>query len=236
MQKKIITVILLTVVIISSSLRPDQLYRCQGEHRPYATAQAGTVSNRCQEHRSAPEQQPERLYDISLSGTIDLSDGNWLPERDALKKAYDYSIFSDGLFILDKNGNVVFNYPYQPLNYVNLLSRPNVSAAITEGKPFISDIFTVEPTRKKMIYILVPLKNRHGIVEGAVGAEIDPSTQNFREIIRSLPSEKNAFMELVDSHGVVIASSDPKRMFKRQSEGHSQFLIKLIAGKAVITK
>ncbi|MGC2061839.1 MAG: cache domain-containing protein [Thermodesulfovibrionales bacterium] len=237
MQKKIIIAILLTVVIISGSL---------GVISYIAVRESidNTLQHKLELSKIVARNidlllssSLKRLYDISLSGTIDLSDGNWSPERDALKKAYDYSIFSDGLFILDRTGNVVFNYPYQPLNYVNLLSRPNVSTTITEGKPFVSDIFTIEPARKKMIYILVPLKNRHGIVEGAVGAEIDPATQNFREIIRSLPSEKNAFMELVDSHGVVIASSDPKRMFKDQSEGHSQFLIKLIAEKkAVITK
>lgn len=237
MQKKIIIAILLTVVIISGSLGLISYIAVREsiDHTLQHKLELSEIVARNIDLLLSSSLK--RLYDISLSGTIDLSDANWVPERDALKKAYDYSIFSDGLFILDRNGNVVFNYPYQPLSYVNLLSRPNVSTTITEGKPFISDIFTVEPTGKKMIYILVPLKNRHGLVEGAVGAEIDPATQNFREIIRSLPSEKNAFMELIDSHGVVIASSDPKRMFKDQSEGHSQFLTKLIAGKKpVITK
>jgi len=77
----------------------------------------------------------------------------------------------------------------------------------------------------------VPLRNRNGSLEGAVGGEIDPSAQNFNEIIRSVPAEKNAYMELVDSKGFVIASSDAKRVFKDQSEGHSQFLTKLIAEK-----
>ncbi|MBA4374440.1 MAG: hypothetical protein C0402_16445 [Thermodesulfovibrio sp.] len=237
MQKKIIIAILLTVVIISGSLGIISYIAVKEsiDHTLQHKLELSEIVARNIDLLLSSSLK--RLYDISLSGTIDLDDGNWGPEKEALKKAYDYSIFSDGLFILDKTGNVVYNYPYQPLNYVNLLSRPNVSATVTEGKPFISDIFTIEPTRKKMIYILVPLKNRHGAVAGAVGAEIDPATQNFREIIRSLPSEKNAFMELVDSHGVVIASSDPKRMFKDQSEGHSQFLVKLIAGKkAMITK
>lgn len=237
MQKKIIIAILLTVVIISGSLGVisyiavresiDQTLQHKLELSQIVAKNIDLLLS----------SSLKRLYDISLSGTIDLADNDWTPERDALKKAYDYSIFSDGLFILDRAGTVVFNYPYHPMNYGNFLSRPNVRATIAEGKPFISDIVTVEPIGKKMIYILVPLKNKHGIVDGVVGAEIDPATQNFREIIRSLPSEKNAFMELVDSQGVVIASSDPKRMFKDQSQGHSQFLIKLISGKkAVITK
>jgi signal transduction histidine kinase len=44
-------------------------------------------------------------------------------------------------------------------------------------------------------------------------------------------------MEIVDSQGIVVASTDTKRMFKDQSEGHTEFLGKLIHGKtATITK
>ncbi len=52
-----------------------------------------------------------RLYDISLSGSIDLNDNDLSKEINALNIAYRYSIFTDGIFILDKNGNVVLNYP-----------------------------------------------------------------------------------------------------------------------------
>jgi len=237
MQKRIFIAILLTVVVISGSLGVISYIAVREsiDHTLQHKLELSEIVARNIDLLLSSSLK--RLYDISLSGTIDLNDGDWTAERDALKKAYEYSIFSDGLFILDKSGNVVYNYPNQPLNYVNLLSLPSVSQAITEGKPFISDIFTVERTRKKLIYILIPLKNSHGEVVGVVGAEIDPSAQSFREIIRSLPSEKNAYMELVDSYGVVIASSDPKRIFKDQSQGHSPFLQKLIKGKKpVITK
>ena len=52
-----------------------------------------------------------RLYDISLSGSIDFNDNDLSKEINALNIAYRYSIFTDGIFILDKNGNVVLNYP-----------------------------------------------------------------------------------------------------------------------------
>lgn len=52
-----------------------------------------------------------RLYDISLSGSIDLNDNDLSKEINALNIAYRYSIFTYGIFILDKNGNVVLNYP-----------------------------------------------------------------------------------------------------------------------------
>ena len=52
-----------------------------------------------------------RLYDISLSGAVNLEDNDLSPERRALDTAYRYSMFTDGIFILDKNGNTILHYP-----------------------------------------------------------------------------------------------------------------------------
>ena len=41
-----------------------------------------------------------RLYDISISGAVDLSDGDFGPEKEAVKAAYRYSIFTDGIFLI----------------------------------------------------------------------------------------------------------------------------------------
>lgn len=43
-----------------------------------------------------------RLYDISLSGAINFDDADLGPERHALETAYRYSIFTDGIFLLDE--------------------------------------------------------------------------------------------------------------------------------------
>ncbi|TAN38491.1 MAG: HAMP domain-containing protein [Nitrospirae bacterium] len=237
MQKKIIIAILLTVVIVSGSL---------GIISNIAVRE--TIDNALQHRLELSlvvarnidlllSNSLKRLYDISLAGTIDLTDRDWGPEGRALKKAFDYSIFSDGLFIIDKSGTVVYNYPHQPLDHINLLALPYAHVVMAEDRPFISDIFTLEPTKRKIIYILVPLKNKYGLIVGAVGAEIDPSAQNFNEIIQSVHTDTKVYMEVVDSHGVVIASNDAKRMFKDQLGGHSNFLRNLIAAKkAVITK
>src|ERR1039458_4028173 len=99
MQKKIIIVILLTVVIISGSMGVisyiavresiDQTLQHKLELSQIVARNIDLLLS----------SSLKRLYDISLSGTIDLADKDLTPERDALKKAYDYSIFSDGLFI-----------------------------------------------------------------------------------------------------------------------------------------
>jgi hypothetical protein len=121
-----------------------------------------------------------RLYDISLSGSIDFRDNNWGPEKKALAAAYQYSIFTDGIFLLDKNGNMLLTYPPRIENSLNLLSIPYISKVINEGKPAISDIYTVEPSKKKVIFALVPLKSRDGEIIGQAVRSIPPTICSVR--------------------------------------------------------
>ena len=237
MQKKIIISILFTVIVISVSLGIISYIAVRGsiDHALQHKLQLSAIVAKNIDLILSSSLQ--RLFDISLSGTVSLADNTWKPELAALKKAYDYSIFSNGIFILDLEGNAVFTYPPQPVNKENLFQLPRLRTAMNEGRPFVSDIYTLKRSNKKTIYIIVPLKNKYGVIEGAVGGEIDPSALSFNEIIRSFPAEKNAYMEIVDSQGIVVASTDTKRMFKDQSEGHTQFLETLILGKkATITK
>src|SRR5512139_2536617 len=71
-----------------------------------------------------------RLYDISISGKIDFKDNDWETERKALRTAYEYSIFTDRIFLTDLQGNVLMTYPHQEGRKVNLLNIPYVSRAL----------------------------------------------------------------------------------------------------------
>jgi len=170
-----------------------------------------------------------RLYDISLSGSINLRDNNWGPEKEALEAAYQYSIFTDGIFLLDKKGNMLLSYPPKLGNSINLSSIPHLERLFLEGKPTISDICTVEPSQKKVIYALVPLKSKDGEIIGVAGGEINPTSYMLGQVIKSAPSGPNTTIEIVDSHGVVIASSNPNRIFT--GSDHNRFLANLIGEK-----
>lgn len=153
-----------------------------------------------------------RLYDISLSGSIDLNDNDHSPEIKALNIAYRYSIFTDGIFILDKNGNVVLNYPerIKDIN-VNLLSIEPISRMISSGRPLISNIYVSEIENKKVIYMLVPLRDKNGNYVGVAGGEIDPTSPVLANILRLTDLGKETFIDIIDSNGIVIASSKPTR-------------------------
>jgi len=157
------------------------------------------------------ENNLKRLYDISLSGRIDFTDNDWEPEKKALKAAIEYSIFTGRIFLTDLQGSVVIAYPHQEGEDINLSSIPEVGRTLRDLKPIISDVHTA-PTQRKIILALVPLKNKDGDVVGVAGGEIDPTNYLLSQIIKTIPIGQDTYIELVDSHGVIIASNDPKRI------------------------
>jgi len=155
-----------------------------------------------------------RLYDISNSGAVDLDDGDMRPEKEAVKAAYRYSIFTDGIFLLDNGGNILLNYPERMRDAsLNVLSIEPVGRMLSLGKPVVSNLYTVEPSKKKVIYVLVPLKNKNGRTVGVAGGQIDPTSPILLQKLGLIDIGINEFIDIVDSNGVVIASSDPARMF-----------------------
>jgi len=170
-----------------------------------------------------------RLYDISLSGSVNLDDDNLDPERDALDTAYRYSIFSDGIFLLDKGGNVVLHYPEKiKETNLNLLSIEPVSRMVATGRPVVSNLYTAESSTKKVLFMLVPLKDKNGNYAGIAGGEIDPTNPVFTDMLKTI-EVRRAFIDLIDSNGMIIASSNPSRAFTHCD--HNEFFSNIIASK-----
>ncbi len=155
-----------------------------------------------------------RLYDISLSGAVDLNDSDFRPEKEAMKTAYRYSIFTDGIFLLDNGGNILLTYPAR-MNDVslNILSIEPVNRMLSLGKPVVSNIYTIEPSMRKVLYVLVPLKDKNGLTVGVAGGQIDPTSPLLMQKLGLVDIGKNEFIDIVDSNGVVIASSRRSRIY-----------------------
>lgn len=227
MQKRIIISILLSVFIILISLGLVSYYHIQNtiersydERLDEARIIATSIDQILEENLT-------RLYDISLSDKIDLRDRSWASELDALKEAYHYSIFSDGVFLLDKLGNVLLTYPPRRGWSINMLGIPPVSRVISDMKPVVSNIYSMEPTRRKVVFTLVPLKDRNGAIIGAAGGIIDPTSYHFTRILSSITAGKSTNIDLVDGLGIVIASNRPTSILT--GIDHNKFLSKLIA-------
>jgi signal transduction histidine kinase len=227
MQKRIIVSILLSVLIILISLGlvsythiEKSIERSYKDHLTEAKIIGTSIDHILEENLT-------RLYDISLSDRIDIADNTWSPEQEALKTAYHYSIFTDGVFLLDKVGNVLLTYPPRGGWSINMIGIPPVSKVISDMRPVISSVFTMEPSHRKVIFALVPLKNRNGDVVGAAGGLIDPTNYQITQILTSIAADKTTNIELVDSQGIVIASNHPESILT--GIDHNKFLGKLIA-------
>jgi signal transduction histidine kinase len=229
MQKKILVATVLSVIVILLSLGVisnlsinDSIKRSLAERSELAGMLANYMDYLLRNNLT-------RLYDISISGAIDLDDNNWEPEVKALRTAYQYSIFTDGIFLLDLKGNVVLTYPRGNVKKRNLMHIPYIERTLKENKGLISNIFTEEGTKRKVIFVLVPLKDKDGHTIGAVGGEIDPTNYILNNIIKAIPSSGDTVIELVDGYGMVIAANSPGRIFA--CSDRNRVLSKLIATK-----
>src|SRR3989304_5017131 len=96
------------------------------------------------------ESNVKRLYDVSLSGKVDLEDNDWDPERKALKTAMEYSIFTGRIFLLDRQGRVLPSYPHREREGGDAFSLPYVRKAAADLKPVTTNVHTLprtHPTR-----------------------------------------------------------------------------------------
>jgi signal transduction histidine kinase len=211
MLKRIFVSVFISILFLLASLGLVSYWRVQESINKSFEERLSTAEMIASHIDRLLENNLARLYDISLSGKIDFKDGNWKPERAALKEAYEYSIFTDGIFLLDRYGSVVQMYPYRDSAMVNLVNIPAVSKAISEMKPVISNVFTMEPIKKNVMFAIVPLKDRYGNVVGAAGGEINPANYLIAQSITSAPLKQNIDVELVDNQGFVIASNKLRR-------------------------
>lgn len=233
MQKKIIVAIILNVVVISTTLGiisyltvHESINRSLKNRLTLAETIADYIEYSLQNNLN-------RLYDISLSGKVDLKDDNWESENRALETAYRYSLFTDGVFLLDKNGNELLTYPphdeyFQNLSYINYVNQ-----VLLDGKPIISSVYTLEPIRARVIFMMVPLRDKAGNIVGVAGGLLNPAYPFINQILQNIKVGTGSYIEIVDHNETVIASNKPSSVL--QHHDHEGALGRMIAqGKAGI--
>ncbi len=227
MQRRIVFLILLSMLVILASLWAVSSLSVQASIERSLENRLAQANILGRYFDQVLESNLKRLYDISLSGKIDFSDRDWEPEKKALRAAYEYSIFTDRIFLLDRSGRVVISYPHREPGEGNLLGIPYVRKTLNEQRPVVSDVYTLNPTQKKVIFALVPLRNKNGDPVGVAGGEIDPTNYLLGQVIRKIPAEPESHIELMDSRGVIICSSDPRRILTCNEQ--NRYLNSLIA-------
>ncbi|MBF0505958.1 MAG: HAMP domain-containing protein [Nitrospirae bacterium] len=226
MQKKIIIAIIFYVIVIMvtlgiiSDLAVNESIKSSLQNR---LALARTIANNVDFFL---QRNLGKLEDVSNSGKINLRDSDMRSKERILETIYRYSLFTDGVFLLDEHGNEVMTYPPRFGYFSNLTYINDVNRVLRDGRPVISNVYTVEPIKKKVIFIMAPLKDGEGKISGVVGGILGPADHFVNMLLKSGKVGSNSYIELIDSNEIVLASDNPSRLF--QHHDHEGMLGRMI--------
>jgi signal transduction histidine kinase len=226
MQRKIIVALILIIVVVSVTLSIIS----------YVTIHASidrSLQNRLVIARIIADtvevflnRSIIRLHDVSSSEKIDLADNDWAPEQRMLETVYKYSLFTEGVFLLDTQGNKLLTYPPHIELLSNLSYITHVNDVLRHGRPAISDVFTIEPVKKKVVFVMTPMRNHEGKIIGIAGGMLSPADDFFHSLLKTAKTDPNTYAEMIDSKEVVIASDNPSRVL--QHHDHDSVLSRMI--------
>ena len=155
-----------------------------------------------------------RLYDISLSGVIDVND-NFNEERAALQSVFNYSAFNEAILLLDKNGSIIYGYP----DIYTYTETINFSDFIKEvsyfKKPLITPLFYINNSSKKIIFALIPFKDFTNGFEGVICGIANVERMQFNDFFRiNNTLLNNNQLYLIDNKGNLIYKNADKTTYK----------------------
>lgn len=167
------------------------------------------------------------LQEVALSARAELRQGSLRPVKGALRDAFRRSIFSEGVFLADRDGRVVWAEPQgQAATRRDLSSLPPVRQSLETGRPAVSNLVA---DGKRRVYAAVPVRNWQGEIIGVVGGALDLEGPRFRALLDPIPFRDTTYLELVDGHGIVLASTKAGQDFTESD--HGRFLVGLIQEK-----
>lgn len=214
MLQKILTTLLLNVIIISVTLSIVSFVTI---HKSIDQ----TIENRLALARVMASyiemtinRNLNRFTEMALAEKIDLNDNNWAPEQRMLEMTYRFSIFTEGVFLLDRHGNVLLTWPQRMGPMLNLTHIPAVSRIISTGESAISDVYTIEPLKKKVVFLMTPLKNADGSIAGIAGGMLGPTSEFLNEMMIGAKAGLQGYAQILDSNEIIIASDDPALILK----------------------
>jgi len=148
----------------------------------------------------------QHLQELEFSSALDLDHPDPASARDVLRNAARHSLF-ESLCLTGADGHERVRFPFAAHP-----DRPVYAAvreALRRGVPVITGMIATVPARRRVVMVVVPLRDAHGSVVAAVAGEIDPTAQALRGALATIQVGSSAYMDLVDAKGVVIASTRP---------------------------
>ncbi|MEW6141762.1 MAG: ATP-binding protein [Chloroflexota bacterium] len=127
--------------------------------------------------------------------------------------------FSGGILLLDESGRLVLSEPSRPNLPPDMTGYSHIREAIATRRPVVSGYYRLEPTGEPLVSVAMPWA-RGGRLGGMVVGNIDLTSPSFQSAIQ-LPTlgSSGEYADLVDSRGVIIASTKRERVLQESKQG-----------------
>lgn len=172
-------------------------------------------------------QSLRRLEDISIAEGLKSGGDDLEGLRKALRTAYFQTVFTEGLFITDSYGKLLWVEPYRPnMVSTSIYSYSHINQALQSGRPVVSDVLIRNPSGKPVVAAVTPLKDLNGATVGLVGGEVDITGNSLGSVLAAVQLGDTGYVDVVDSQGIVLATTDPAHLLT--SSDHNNILADLI--------
>jgi signal transduction histidine kinase len=165
----------------------------------------------------------QHLQELEFTSALDLANPDPTRAREVLRNAARHSLF-ESVYLTDAKGREWARFPYA--THPERRPPPAVLEALRRGVPVVTGVLASVPARRRVVLVVVPLRDSHGTVVAVAGAEIDPTAQALRGALATIQVGSSAYMDLVDSTGVVVASTRPAHV--AVPSDHGEILASLI--------
>jgi len=149
----------------------------------------------------------ETLQGISAAPAVNFEDTDPEPERLAAAEANLHARLFERVLLARDGRWLSAQSPAVGRTCDPLLRL--VRDAQSTGRPRVSPLLAAGDIRR--LYALVPLRNWHGQVVAVAVGEIDPASPRFTALINSVRLGATGSLDLLDTAGIVLASTMPDR-------------------------
>lgn len=176
----------------------------------------------------------DMLHRSARTQPLDLDDGDREPERRFLEQFYSPRVeIGRGVFLMDGQGRVVWGEPASARS--EQIDQPGymVAAEVTNsGQSRVSDAF-VDHLGRRLVALGVPVLDREGRPDGALVLLLDLSGPLLGGFVQQVSLGQTGYAEIVDSQGLVLASSNGSRLFQK-SDHTDQFAAMIRSGRPTV--
>jgi signal transduction histidine kinase len=126
------------------------------------------------------------------------------------------SVFTGGVFLLDRNGKVLWTEPPgQTWVGRQLGDHPALARARDQHTGIISPgLDAGDLLDRPHVILAVPVRNPDGKTDGLLVGVIDLSAHDFTKMLGAVATTEGRFVEVIDQRGRIIAASDTTRTFQ----------------------